>query len=105
MLFNSLILKASMGQIGMATLRFSHSGEEVEVEDGATIQEACEEAGVPFACTEGVCGTCVVEVVEGKDNLSPMTQEEIDFLGEEPELCERLACQCRIKGGDATLTF
>ncbi len=89
----------------MAKLKFSHSGEEVELEDGAEIQEVCEEAGVPFACTEGVCGTCVVEVVDGKENLTGMTQEEIDFLGEEPELCERLACQCRIKSGEATLTF
>jgi ferredoxin len=89
----------------MATLKFSHSGEEVELEDGAEIQEACEDAGVPFACTEGVCGTCVVEVLEGNENLTKMTQEELDFLGEDPELCERLACQCRVQQGSVTLTF
>jgi ferredoxin len=88
----------------MATLKFEHSGEEVELPDGSTIQEVCEEAGVPFACTEGVCGTCVIEVKEGKDNLSRPTQEEEDFLGE-GNCDERLACQCRIKQGNVTILF
>lgn len=73
------------------------------MEDGAPIQQACEEAGVPFACTEGVCGTCVVEVVEGMNNLSPPTQEEKDFLGDQNR--ERLACQCKLKGGCVKLSF
>lgn len=90
----------------MAKLKFEHNGEEFELEEDAPIAEYCEEAGVPFACTEGVCGTCVVEVVEGMENLSPMTQEEKDFLGEDEDLCERLACQCKIaKNGDVTLSF
>lgn len=90
----------------MATLKFTHSGEEVELKDQESIQEVCEEAGVPFACSEGVCGTCVIEVVEGKENLSPRTEEEDDFLGEEEEgLCERLACQCRIQSGTVAITF
>jgi len=88
----------------MATLRFNHSDEEVELPEGSAIAEACEEAGVPFACTEGVCGTCVIEVKEGMENLSDPTQEEKDFLGE--ETCgERLACQCKIRQGKVTITF
>ncbi len=81
----------------MAKLIFEHSGEECELQDGARIQPACEEAGIPFSCTEGICGTCIIEVVEGMENFSPVTQEEIDFLGEQD--VERLACQCRIQGG------
>ena len=77
--------------------------EEVELEDGSPIKDACEEAGVPFACTEGVCGTCVIEVIEGKENLTEMTQEELDFLGETDE--ERLACQCRIKSGEVKIDY
>lgn len=88
----------------MAKLKFSHSQEEVELEDNSGIAEICEEAGVPFACTEGVCGTCVVEVVEGGKNLSEPSQEEVDFLGDDCEE-ELLACQCRIKAGEVTLTF
>jgi ferredoxin len=88
----------------MAKLIFDDSGEEKELPDDAPIAEACEEAGVPFACTEGVCGTCVIEIKEGKENLSSPTKEEEDFLGSSP--ChERLACQCRIKHGTVRITF
>ncbi len=88
----------------MATLRFNHSDEEIELPDGSGLAEACEEAGVPFACTEGVCGTCVIEVKEGMENLSEPTTEEKDFLGEE-SCGERLACQCKIRQGKVTITF
>lgn len=88
----------------MAKLIFDHNDEEVELIEDSPIAEACEEAGVPFACTEGVCGTCVIEVKEGKENLSGPTQEEEDFLGE--GTCnERLACQCKIKGGFVKISF
>ncbi len=87
----------------MGKLVFENSGEEHLLEDGAPIAETCEEAGVPFACTEGICGTCVIEVIEGMDNLSSFTQEEQDFLGEQNT--ERLACQCKIKGGCVKITF
>ena len=76
----------------MGKLIFEDSNEEYEVEDGEAIATACEEAGVPFACTEGVCGTCVIEVKEGMENLTSFTQEEQDFLGSLEN--ERLACQC-----------
>lgn len=88
----------------MAKLKFRNTEEEVELADGSKIAEPCEEAGVPFACTEGVCGTCVVEVVEGGENLSAPTQEEKDFLGEDTS-AERLACQCRLMQGQVTITF
>ena len=87
-----------------AKLIFEHSGDESELENDSPIAEACEEAGVPFACTEGVCGTCVIEVKEGMENLTPPTQEEEDFLGD--ATCnERLACQCKIKGGCVRISF
>jgi ferredoxin len=88
----------------MAKLIFEHNDEETELTDGSPIAEACEEAGVPFACTEGVCGTCVIEIKEGKDNLTSPTQEEQDFLGE--GTCdERLACQCKIQKGTVKISF
>ena len=87
----------------MPKLKFEDQNEEFELPEGSPIAEACENAGVPFACTEGVCGTCVIEVKEGMENLSEFTQEEEDFLGELDE--ERLACQCKIKNGDVTISF
>lgn len=88
----------------MAKLIFDHNGEEIELDDNSPIAEACEEAGVPFACTEGVCGTCVIEVREGAENLSDPTKEEEDFLGE-GTLDERLACQCKIKCCQVRISF
>lgn len=88
----------------MAKLIFGHNDEEIDLADDSPIAEYCEEAGVPFACTEGVCGTCVIEVKEGAENLSEPTQEEVDFLGE--GTCdERLACQCKIKRGNVKISF
>jgi ferredoxin len=87
----------------MGKLIFEHSGEEKELPDNEPIATTCEEAGVPFACTEGVCGTCVIEVTEGMQNLSPFTQEEQDFLGELKH--ERLACQCKLLGGCVKIKF
>lgn len=87
----------------MAKVIFKNTGEEIELPDGSSITECCEEAGVPFACTEGICGTCVIEVLSGMENLSPVTQEEVDFLGVQNK--ERLACQCKIKSGSVTVSF
>lgn len=87
----------------MARLIFEDTDETIELEDGSPIQEACEEAGVPFACTEGCCGTCVIEVTEGMENLSRFTQEEADFLGDLEK--ERLACQCRVRCGSVKIKF
>jgi len=87
----------------MGKLIFLNTGEEKELPEGECLHEICEEAGVPFACTEGVCGTCVIEVVEGMDNLSDFTQEEKDFLGDQDR--ERLACQCKMKGGCVKIKY
>lgn len=87
----------------MAKLIFETTKEEVEVEDGSSLQEPCEAAGVPFACTEGVCGTCVIEVTEGMENLSPFNEAEQDFLGDLG--CERLACQCKVRSGTVKMKF
>lgn len=86
----------------MAKLIFNDD-EEIEIPDGSELKPTCEEAGIPFACEEGVCGTCVIEVTDGMGNLSEFTQEELDFLGEQEE--ERLACQCKIKQGTVKVLF
>jgi len=45
----------------------------------------------------GQCGTCVVEVVEGMENLSPKTDVEKRKLKKKPE-SYRLACQALVNG-------
>lgn len=87
----------------MARLIIETTQEEIELPDGASLQEPCEAAGVPFACTEGVCGTCVIEVTEGMENLSPFNEAEQDFLGDLDR--ERLACQCKLRCGAVKIKF
>ena len=73
----------------------------VEVADGGKIKEAAESLGIPFSCEEGVCGSCLCNVLEGEENLSPLTEREQDYglSGNK----KRLACQCNIKSGEVKL--
>lgn len=76
--------------------------EEIEVEDGVKIVDAIEEAGVPIGCSNGVCGTCEIEVIEGMENFSERNQEETD-LGMAGN--KRLGCQCVINSGTVKITY
>jgi ferredoxin len=76
--------------------------EEFDVADGENICEVIEEAGVPIGCSNGVCGTCEIEVIEGMSNLSPLNQEETD-LGMEGN--KRLGCQCEILSGEVKIAY
>lgn len=78
----------------MAIVRFE--GEEREVTDGSKVLQTCEEMGMPFGCTEGLCGTCRCTIVQGAEHLGPLNEAESDADLEEGE---RLACQCTISGG------
>ena len=84
----------------MARLTFINTGTTVELEDGSPLTDPCEEAGVHFACGQGYCGTCILRLESGGENLSPPTQKELDFLGEEGCKKERMACQCKILKGE-----
>jgi ferredoxin len=50
----------------------------------------------------GQCGTCVVEIVEGMENLSPLTDSELSKLKRKPKNY-RLACQTMVNGGDVSV--
>lgn len=89
----------------MAKLIFQNGKGAVDVADGAPIADACEDAGVHFACGEGICGTCIVRVVKGGENLSPATEAELDFLGPDGVKKERMACQCRITSGEVIVNI
>ena len=73
----------------------------VEVKDGGEITEACESFGIPFSCKEGVCGSCLIDVVDGKDNLSDLNEKEEAFGLDDKS--RRLACQCKMKSGDVKI--
>jgi len=89
----------------MATLVFKKTEETISLPDGSPIGPSCEQAGVPFACGNGFCGVCVIKILQGMEHLSPPTEEEIDFLGEEGVKEERLACKCSILSGTVHIDF
>tara|TARA_E500000178_G_scaffold345117_1_gene394467 strand:+ start:138 stop:392 length:255 start_codon:yes stop_codon:yes gene_type:complete len=76
--------------------------EEIDVPDGENIVDFIEEAGVPIGCSNGVCGTCEVEIIDGMNNLSELNQEEED-LGMEGN--KRLGCQCNLLSGTVKMTY
>lgn len=74
---------------------------------GATLLEACEEAGVRMESACGgfaACNSCRVQILAGGDELDPISEEEASFLDEEGQ---RLGCQivprgtirCRLEPG------
>lgn len=69
---------------------------EIELEDNSEVKNACEELGVEFGCKNGFCRTCEVTVLEGYDNLTPLTENEEFISLIKPR---RLMCQCKIKQG------
>lgn len=91
----------------------------IDAHDGEMLYMACERAGVelPNSCGLGCqCTTCVVEVLEGHQNLTALDEEEVDRAEEEgihladPESEEsgsdpmqglkacRLSCACQVIG-------
>ena len=87
----------------MATIFFAGDDQiEHEVADGTRLQDAIDECGadILFGCREGACATCMIEIVEGSENLNPINEnEEATLMPEELESGVRLACQCVIRGG------
>ncbi len=72
--------------------------EKVDVPDDSRIQEQVESLGIPFSCKDGRCGTCLINVLEGKDNLTDLNDKEKEFGLLDKST--RLACQCHIKSGN-----
>jgi len=73
----------------------------IDVSEGYAMIDMCEEhdTSILFGCRDGACGACMIRVLEGPQNLSPMQESERDFLetmAAEPN--ERLACQCKVLG-------
>jgi ferredoxin len=85
--------------ISMANLKMGDKTEEVS--DGGEIRPAAEKLGVPFSCGDGVCGSCLVQVVAGEDNLSDLTAAEKEFGLKDKK--KRLCCQVKIKSGDVEI--
>jgi len=73
----------------------------IDVAQNYKLIDMCEDydTSILFGCRDGACGACMIRILEGKENLSPMQDDEKDFLetmAAEPD--ERLACQCKVLG-------
>lgn len=90
----------------MANIKFVNENQEIIAADGANLRiKALEKQidlytfmGKMMNCGGyGQCGTCIVEVVEGMENLSPRTDAEKRLLKKKPD-SYRLACQTMVNG-------
>ena len=93
----------------MPTIRFLNDEIEIEVEEGASLQSAANDAdsGLPFGCRAGTCGTCVIRIMQGGETLEERGFVEDDTLGvigvDDPNA--RLACQTFIGDGDIDVEY
>lgn len=74
----------------------------VDATDGENLGDVADRANatIPFACRDGTCGTCLIEIKRGANNLSPANDKEKTTLtiygGDETK--HRLGCQCCVHG-------
>lgn len=96
----------------MANIKFVKESKEIIAADGANLRlKALENSidlytfmGKMMNCGGyGQCGTCVVEIVEGAENLSPRTPVEDQKLRKKPA-GYRLACQTMVNGPVSVVT-
>ena len=90
----------------MPTIRFEQEGQQVGCIEGANLRKAALSAGVnPYKGLNNLnncggvcqCGTCVVEVIEGAQNLSPRSDVEEVYLADRPANY-RLSCRTSVNG-------
>ena len=92
----------------MASINFIPDKVVHQIADGSRLIEICDETGVSlsFGCTEGSCGVCELTVLEGRRNLSKLTDEEKNYLlPEDLDKGMRLGCQIKIRKGEITLAW
>ncbi|MFQ5531528.1 MAG: 2Fe-2S iron-sulfur cluster-binding protein [Candidatus Nanoarchaeia archaeon] len=86
----------------MARIIVHKNGEAIGVKDGSSLKDPCESLGVLFACEDGICGTCMIDIISGEDNLTEVSDKERDL---DRDKDHRLACQCKIKKGEVRIDF
>ena len=86
----------------MASIKVLPGDSQIQVEDGANLRDALTQAGFLIKSTCGGCATCalcVVVVPSGEENLSEITFEEKQLLGNVFHITnERLSCQTNVLG-------
>ena len=85
----------------MPKLTFLKHDKTFDVETGTRFLDFCEDhPGLhDFGCQVGSCGTCVLAIRSGPENVNPLSRDELDTV----EMCTdvegaRLGCQLSILG-------
>ncbi|NEQ65333.1 MAG: (2Fe-2S)-binding protein [Symploca sp. SIO1B1] len=90
----------------MANIQFIKENQEVVAANGANLREKALQNRIDLYTFKGKlmncggygqCGTCIVEIVTGMENLSPLTEVEKRKLKKKPDNY-RLACQALVNG-------
>ena len=90
----------------MSSIKFINEDKEIIVAQGANLREKAVQNQIDIYTFKGKlmncggygqCGTCVVEIVEGMENLSPRTDFESRKLAKKPD-SYRFACQALVNG-------
>jgi ferredoxin len=96
----------------MTTITFAKENQEVIAAQGSNLREKALQNRVDIYTLGGKlrncggygqCATCIVEVAEGMENLSPKTDFEQRRLKKKPENY-RLACQTLVNGSVTIIT-
>jgi len=86
-----------------ANVTFEDIGITVTVPAGTRLIEVSEKVGVgiTYSCREGECGTCIMKIVSGMENLAQRSVLEDKVLQENMAgRNNRLACQAQVLGGE-----
>ena len=86
----------------MPKITFVKTGETFEVPAGTSFLDFCQDNGAPhdFGCTVGSCGTCVLFLEKGAENVGPEKtddeQDTVDMVTKDSN--GRLGCQLVVNG-------
>ena len=92
----------------MASINFIPDKVIHHIEDGSRLIDICDDIDVSlsFGCTVGSCGVCELTVLDGRSNLSKITDEEKNYLlPEDLDQGMRLGCQLKVRKGEVSLTW
>lgn len=90
----------------MTIIKFVKENKEIDASLGSNLRFKAQENNIDLYTFVGKlsqcggygqCGTCVVDIIAGAENLSPRTAVEEKMLRKRPSSC-RLACQTLVQG-------
>jgi ferredoxin len=86
-----------------ANVTFEDIGITITVPAGTRLIEVSEQvgAGITYSCREGECGTCMMKIISGMENLAERSVLENKVLQENlAGRNDRLACQAQVLRGE-----